>query len=271
MEGWIRLHRNIKDHWIWKSDNRLKWWLDILLSVNHSDSKVLIKGTLIDCKRGQSIKSLESWARDWNVSKGSVRDFFKLLTSDQMLHTESLQFTTRITVLNYDTYQGELYVEETQKKRRGNAKETLRVPKQECKEGINNDKNDNNKSSDFIDKIIDVFSEEYFRVNQVEYSIISKGKERAAVGKILSLHKAKNASMTSEQTIESLRLYFKMCISINNDWIRNNMSLPIIVSKFNEINNILKNGKKRNVSTGATDAELAGIITKHFATDRVAE
>ncbi|HAT76073.1 MAG TPA: hypothetical protein DCS19_04320 [Flavobacterium sp.] len=142
MDGWIKLHRQIKDHWLWRSDNRLKWWIDILLSVSYTDSKVLIKGTLIECKRGQSIRSLDSWARDWNVSKGSVRDFFKLLQSDQMITLESLVFTTRITVCKYDDYQMELNGEKTEKKRKVNAKDTQALPikereeEQECKEGI---------------------------------------------------------------------------------------------------------------------------------------
>lgn len=135
MEGWIKLHRQIKEHWLWKSDNRLKWWIDILLTVNHSDTKVLIKGTLIDCNRGQSIRSLESWAREWNVSKGAVRDFFLLLAKDEMLHTESLKITTRITVCKYEDYQTELHTEKTQRKRKKNTEETLALPKQECKEG----------------------------------------------------------------------------------------------------------------------------------------
>ena len=139
MEGWIKLHRKLKDHWIWKSDNRLKWWIDILMTVNHDDAKVLIKGTLIECKRGQSVRSLDSWGRDWNVTKGAVRDFFRLLQNDAMLHTESLQITTRITVCNYEDYQTELHAEETQKKRNANAEETQRVHKQE---GIRRNKNE---------------------------------------------------------------------------------------------------------------------------------
>jgi hypothetical protein len=135
MEGWIKLHRQIKDHWLWKSDNRFKWWIDILLTVNHSDSKALVKGTLVECKRGQSIRSLESWAKDWGVTKGAVRDFFLLLTKDEMLYTESLKVTTRITVCKYEDYQTELHVEKTQRKRRKNAEETVGLPKQECKEG----------------------------------------------------------------------------------------------------------------------------------------
>lgn len=108
MDGWIKLHRKIKDHWIWKSERRLKWWIDILLTVNYSDSKVLIGGKLIECKRGQSVMSLETWAKRWNVTKKSVKDFFILLQNDSMLVYESVQITTRITVLNYDSYQIEV-------------------------------------------------------------------------------------------------------------------------------------------------------------------
>lgn len=130
--GWIKLHRKIKDHWLWRSDNRLKWWLDIIFTVNHSDSKVLIKGQLIECKRGQSVRSLEKWARDWGVTKKSVSDFFKLLRKDLMIKTENLKITTRITVCNYDNYQKGLNDEETERKRTGylnkNNKEIKEMP-----------------------------------------------------------------------------------------------------------------------------------------------
>ena len=90
MEGWVKLYRKTKDHWLWGSERRLKWWLDILLTVNYTDSKVLIRGSLIDCKRGQSIRSLETWAKDWGVSKKTVKDFFLLLQKDNMIEYESV-------------------------------------------------------------------------------------------------------------------------------------------------------------------------------------
>jgi hypothetical protein len=117
--GWISIHRKIKNHWIWKSPRRFQWWIDILISVNHEDKKVIINGTLIDCKRGQTVKSLDTWAKEWRVSKGAVRDFFKLLHGDSMIFSENLKISTRITVCNYDSYQGELHGEETQRKREG--------------------------------------------------------------------------------------------------------------------------------------------------------
>jgi len=119
-KGWISLHRRIKNHWIWKSDRRLKWWIDILITVNHKEEKILINGQLIGCKRGQSVRSLDAWAKDWNVSKGAVRDFFKLLQADSMINAENLKITTRITVCNYDSYQSGIHTEGTQREHRGN-------------------------------------------------------------------------------------------------------------------------------------------------------
>jgi hypothetical protein len=141
MEGWIKIHRKIKDHWLWGSDHRLKWWIDILLTVNHADSKILIKGKLIECKRGQSVRSLETWAKDWNVTKKTVKEFFELLQKDSMLLYESVQISTRITVCNYEDYQEVVNAKETKGKRKVNGEETDTTPKQECKEGIKNEKN----------------------------------------------------------------------------------------------------------------------------------
>src|SRR5574343_487987 len=140
MAGWIKIYREIQDHWIWKSDHRFKWWVDILLNVNHSDSKILIRGKLVECKRGQSVMSLETWGKRWNVTKKTVKDYFELLQKDSMLVYENIQITTRITVCNYDKYQSEVNGQETKSKRTVNGQETVTTPKQECKEEIKNEK-----------------------------------------------------------------------------------------------------------------------------------
>jgi len=111
--GYIKIFRSLKKHWIWQDEKKLKWWLDILLTVNYTDKKVLIRGILVDCKRGQSVQSLDTWAQSWRTTKKTVQTFFKLLASDGMLVTESLQFTTRITVCNFDSYNGLVNGQET--------------------------------------------------------------------------------------------------------------------------------------------------------------
>lgn len=140
--GFILIHRKLKKHWIWEDATKLKWWLDILLSANYIDNKVLIKGVLVECKRGQSVKSLETWAKEWRTSKATVKRFLDLLENDKNIETENLQITTRITVCNYDSYNDVRYGDdtenETQTKRRrdGRVPQTNKENKKERKEGI---------------------------------------------------------------------------------------------------------------------------------------
>lgn len=114
--GWIKLFRSIKTNWVWKNERYLKAWLTIILTVNFEDKKELIDGELIECKRGQSIYSLNSWCNifghNWSIQK--VRTFFKLLEKDSMIVTEGLRKTTRLTVCNYDSYQNDQQTDNTQ-------------------------------------------------------------------------------------------------------------------------------------------------------------
>jgi hypothetical protein len=107
MVGWIKLHRKLKEHWIWKNEMYLKAWLSILFEVNFEAGKCLIETELIDCNRGQSLHSLNTWVKlfgkNWTIQK--VRTFFELLKNDGMINIEGLRKTTRLTVCNYDSYQ----------------------------------------------------------------------------------------------------------------------------------------------------------------------
>jgi hypothetical protein len=135
MEGWIKLHRKVIDHWIYKDPLKFHWWIDILLMVNHEDNKVNIGFELFDCKRGQSIMSLKNWADRWNINKDTARNFLKLLEKDGMIIHENLSKTTRLTVCNYEDYQVNLHDKQTTNKRQTNARQTQSDPNK-------NDKND---------------------------------------------------------------------------------------------------------------------------------
>jgi hypothetical protein len=129
-KGWVKIHRRIKDHWIWDDPVYFKAWVAILMQVNYDDTKVIIKKKLIECKRGQSLLSLDSWSKvvgkKWTKKK--IRHFFKLLGTDKMIITENMdRITTRLTVCNYDNYQNSGHTQ-------GTTQGTHRVPKQELKE-----------------------------------------------------------------------------------------------------------------------------------------
>jgi len=136
MAGWIKIHRTITDNWVWQNSDYLKWWLDILIEVNHTPSKTLIKGSLYECSRGQKLYSLDTWAKRWGTNKSKARRFLKMLEKDNMIVFKSETQTTRITVCKYDSYQSLENESETQTKRKRNANETAVKPIQEYKEEI---------------------------------------------------------------------------------------------------------------------------------------
>jgi len=113
---------------------------------------------------------------------------------------------------------------------------------------------------DFIDRVLHVFSEEYGG-----YRILNRGKERKAIGTILTHYKKEFPETNSEEALHNLRLFFHQCVNINDPWLYNNMSPSIIASKFNEIVKVLTNEKTK--LRGATDEEIFRAVAKHFAVD----
>lgn len=259
MEGWIKLYRGIQDHWIFDNPDYLKAWITIILTVNHEDRKVVVRGELLECNRGQSLLSLTNWAKlfgkKWSIQR--LRTFFELLKHDSMINSEGLKYTTRLTVCNYDTYQDSQQADNILPTFEQHSENILLTTNK-------NDKNDKNERSkerdDFLTKIIRAFQDSYFDVFQNEYVIMGIGKERSAASKLVKSYKTKYPDSTSDETIHELRDYFISCCEIQDDWLRKNMSLPIIVSKFNEINNTIKNGKQKIKSVSSRSDELRAAI-----------
>lgn len=138
MSGWIKLYRNINKHWIWENSDYLKWWLDMILEANYEDSKVVIKNKIYECKRGEKLYSLDTWAIRWKTNKSKVRRFFYLLQNDNMIRLVNETQTTRVTICNYESYQDEVKNVETQTKRKRNGSETHLTPIKEIKNNKEN-------------------------------------------------------------------------------------------------------------------------------------
>lgn len=125
MSGWIKIHRPIKEHWIWNDPVKLKWWLIMIMDVNYSEGKLRLGNEIFVIGVGQSAKSLRSWADSFECGTKAVINFFNLLEKDGMITKKTIgkgkQSTTLINIGNYNQYQG---VEETLKQRKGNARAT---------------------------------------------------------------------------------------------------------------------------------------------------
>jgi len=118
MNGWIKIERSVADHWIFEDPWKFRCWIDLLLLVNHAETKVEIQGQIFVCKSGQTLRSLLNLSNRWRCSRSKARRFLKLLEADGMIETKDERKTTRITICNYATYQTERNTNETQTKRK---------------------------------------------------------------------------------------------------------------------------------------------------------
>lgn len=105
--GWIKLHRGITEHWLWDCEfSYAQAWIDLLLKACHKPNKLMIKGQLVELKRGQQARSEVTLSRDWKWSRGKVRRFINQCEKDGMIECKATHLTSIITICNYDSFQG---------------------------------------------------------------------------------------------------------------------------------------------------------------------
>lgn len=125
-QGWIRISREVKEHWIYQNPDMFRAWVTILITSNFKDGKMPLGNKVYTIKRGQSSMSLRSWANELSMSVKAVTSLFNMLESENMIKRTIIgkgkQSTTLITIVNYTKYQS---IQETLEKRKGNMRETL--------------------------------------------------------------------------------------------------------------------------------------------------
>lgn len=109
-QGWISLHRRIKDNFLYPSNEKRQFskfeaWVDILLMVNHEDRKSMYGNELITIYRGQKLTSIKGLAERWGWSRKKVSTFLDLLESENQIKQQRTTRATFITVVNYEDYQ----------------------------------------------------------------------------------------------------------------------------------------------------------------------
>lgn len=155
MTGWIKLHRKTTEHWIWSDPVKFQWWIRMLMEVNHADKEILIGNSLYLIERGQSGKSLRTWAFLFGVGTKAVINFFELLEKSEMITKKTIgkgkHSTTLVVITNYNDYQGiEETLKATQETTQRTTLETTQAKheghtnknKQEIIKNVNNEKNE---------------------------------------------------------------------------------------------------------------------------------
>lgn len=105
MCGWIKIHRDIVNHWIYQDAEKFRWWIDMIFLASYEDNKVNVGNRLVEVRRGQFLGSLAFFVKRWGISKERVINFLRLLQLDGMIDKKTDKNLTLITICNYESYQ----------------------------------------------------------------------------------------------------------------------------------------------------------------------
>ena len=128
--GWIKIHRQIRDNWVWKKPEFLKAWIDLIMLMYYEDTKVVINGYVHEIKRGERDLSYRYLAKRWGWSHGKIKRFLSLMQKEKMICLKNGTGQTVVSVCNYETYQ----VAENKTERKRNASGTEAERSKEVKE-----------------------------------------------------------------------------------------------------------------------------------------
>lgn len=106
-KGWIKLNRQIIDHWLYKDKpfNKSMAWIDLLLIADHTTHTDLWRGKMTTFKRGDVNLSVTELAKRWGWSRDKARRFIKDLESDGMLRVNCTTYRTTLTIVKYGIFQ----------------------------------------------------------------------------------------------------------------------------------------------------------------------
>lgn len=106
LQGWISVHRQIQEHWLWadKPFSKGQAWIDMLMLANHEDKKTLIDNNIVVIESGSFVTSEHKLSERWGWSRWKVHEFLNLLQSDNMIFAKTDHRKTTINVINYEKY-----------------------------------------------------------------------------------------------------------------------------------------------------------------------
>lgn len=108
--SWIKLHKELLDSDIWNIEEPFTYrsaFIHVLLSANWKDGVFSHQGHIIKVKRGQWLTSIYKLASTFKWDRKKVYKWLKYVEAAGMITTESYNFGTTLTVVNYDKYQGD--------------------------------------------------------------------------------------------------------------------------------------------------------------------
>lgn len=107
MPGYIKMHRSVQDHWVYKDSDYYKAWSEMLfrarfIKTSKTDS---YKGELYAIQYAQFIFGRPEWSKRLNIGEQKLRSLIKKLLDDNMIKlVQKLHRLTLYEIVNYEKF-----------------------------------------------------------------------------------------------------------------------------------------------------------------------
>jgi len=107
--GWVKLYRDINQHWIFDDPVKLKIWIVLLTRASHKKTKVNVGYQLVELLPGQLVFGLNKFSSDISVDRSKLYRIIKMMADDEMIDydTETYNNFSIITIRKWQHYQSE--------------------------------------------------------------------------------------------------------------------------------------------------------------------
>jgi len=105
MAGWIKLQRDITEHWCASDPNFFAVWFRMVAEANFKDNKTILNGSPVHVKRGQLIFGLNAFSNRSGVSVSKLRRIIRILSDECMIDRQIFNKYSIISITNYDKHQ----------------------------------------------------------------------------------------------------------------------------------------------------------------------
>ena len=137
MNGWVKLHRQLKQSAVFDNPKLLKIWVWILLKATHKERQQIVGRRTVTLQPGQFIFGRNAAAGELDMPPSTLRDYMQILADMGNITLRPDTKYTLVSVDNWEVYQSPEEKTDTKSTANGqqmDIKWTSNGHKQECKE-----------------------------------------------------------------------------------------------------------------------------------------
>lgn len=129
MKGWIKLHRQLRDHEIYKNTTALHLWIECMFRASHEDRTVLLKRQKVHLEAGSFVFGYRELSEIAHCSPSSALFWMNYFESERMIERITTSKGTICKLKNWNDFQST----ERNSERQANAERTLSESKKKVK------------------------------------------------------------------------------------------------------------------------------------------